>query len=279
LEAIDELIRKDNEQIMLRIALLQINAKQARNELLSGAFQELINREDRDQRIRYISQFIPLINDLVLFPDDELLKKLRTYGFSNTVIKWFTPLTDILSELDKLRNLDGVFFVLQGFLFASLTHLQLKIRNEIIESFDLHVKHGKNEESNILHKMTDNFIRKLAYNEKNNLTPKLNQAEKVLFDIIKETEYITNREFDFRSFMRDASMGEFEGGEDFFLTFKVFDTSKNKVYAALFDLVKLTYKDKEMMTQEEFENQEELSYNGSYHLYRASRVKKILLKK
>lgn len=279
MEAIDELIRQDNENISIRVSYLQKNAKQARNELFSGAFQGLSNPEDRDARIRYIIQFLPLVNALVLFPDDEIIKKLRKFGFSNTVIKWFTPIADILTELDKLRKLDGVFLVLDGFLFASLTHLQIKICNEIIESFDLHVKHGKNEESNILHKMTDNFIRKLAYNEKINQTPKLDQAEKVMYDIIKDAENVTNREFDLRSFMRVASMGEFETGKDFFLTFKVVGLSKNKVYAALFDLVKLTYKDKEMMTQEEFENQEEVSYNGSYHLYRASRVKKILLKK
>jgi len=279
LETIDQIIKQDNDSLLEQLEALKRNALKARHELINGEFRQLKNPEDKDERINYIIQFIPLIRFVVFYPDDELFEKLRGYGFSKTVLKWFTPIEKITDELIELRKMDGVFFVLNSYLFAVTAYIETKIVVEIVESFDLHVRHGKDEESNILHKNYDNLIRRREYNRSKGQKGKVDFGDSIIYHLIGSIEKQVKDEFDFKKMLLDASKGEFEQSKEFFQAFFAPEISKSKVYSALFPLLKLTYKDKELLSQEEFDDLEEVIYGGSYYKYKTARVKKILLKK
>lgn len=279
LPGVQEAINEDNSNLIKSLDELKRRAEIARNKILYDVFDPLVDSSNQDELINYVVQFIPLLCDVVFFPDDVLIEKLRGYGFSKPVLKWFTPIEDVVHELEKLRKLDGAFFVLNVYLFGYTAYIQTKVFVEAVESFGLNVKHGKNEESNILHKNYDNLIRRSEYNRTKGQKGKMDFGDRIIYHLIGSLEKQVEDEFDSKKMLLDASRGEFEPSKEFFQAFFAPEISKSKVYSALFPLLKLTYKDKEMLSQDEFDDLEEVVYGGSYYKYKAARVKKILLRK
>ena len=273
---VKEIINEDNSNVLKALEDLKSRAEKARNKILYDEFDPLVNSDDQDELINYVVQFIPLLHDVVFFPDDQLIEKLREYRFSKTVLNWFTPIEEVVNELEQLRKLEGAFFVLNGYLFACTAYIQTKVVVEAIESFGLNVKHGKNEESNILHKNYDNLFRRREYNSSKGQKGKMDFGDSIFYFFVRFVEKRVEDELDFKKMLLDASRGEFEQSKEIFQEFHAPEMSKNKVYSALFPLLKLTYKDREMLSNEEFDNLEEVIYGGSYNRYKVSRVKKIL---
>lgn len=279
LPGLEEVINKDNSNLLKSLDDLKSRAEIARNKILYDEFDQLVDSTNQDELINFVVQFIPLLRDVVFFPDDELIVKLREYGFSKPVIKWFTSIEDVCHELEELRKLEGALFVLNGYLFACAAYIQTKVVVEAIESFGLNVKHGKNEESNIVHKNFDNLIRRREYNRAKGQKGKMDFGDSIMYTVIGSLEKQREDDFDFEKMLLDASRGKFEKSKEFFQEFFAPEISKSKVYSALFPLLKLTFKDKEMLSQEEFDDLDEVTYGGSYYKYKIARVKKILLKK
>lgn len=276
MKTIDDIIAEDNKNISQHCEDLMKKAEKARKEILFGEFDLLLDHQEENQRIRYINQFLSNVTACALFPDEDLLSKLREYGFSKPVIRWFTPLSEIKYELNRLRTFNGAVFILNSYLTAIVFYLEKKMFIEIIESFDLMNKHGKNEESNILHKNIDNLFRRRKYNNEKGQIGKMNYAEQIINNLIDSINQKVKPECDLEEFMLDSTQGKYNELKQCFLAYDAPEMSKNQVYLILFPIIKLTFKDKEMLSEVEFDNLPELIYGGSYRKYQISRVKKIL---
>ncbi len=271
------IIEGDDRRLLSQIDCLKNKAEKAKAEIMNGEFEKLGDNPDQDDILFFVTQFLNFVPDCALFPDEELINKLREYGFSKPVIKWFTPLDEILYKLKQLRDIDGAFFILNSMLFAISTYIQNKILVETIESFDLIVKHGKNEESNFLHKKFDNIFRRREYNKKKRQTGKMNDEERVLNLLIQNVERRIDSRFNFEDIILNSTQGKFDAikgliSEAYFAP----KISKNEIYITLYPILKIVFKDKVMLSEAEFNNLDELLYGGSYRKYQVSRVKKIL---
>jgi hypothetical protein len=270
-------IENDEKELLALYNLFKEKAVNAKNEILTTKFDKLESDPDLDDKVYFVTQFMKCVPDFALFPDEEVIKKLKEYGFSKTVIKWFISIDDILLELKELRNIEGAFFILTSLLFALATYIQNKVLIEIIESFDLMVKHGKNEESNLLHKKFDNYFRRRNYNTKREQVGKMNYEEKVLNNFIQRIEKKISPTINFEDLLINATQGKFDAlkkliSEGYYAP----HVSKNNIYLVLFPVLKLVCIDKVMLSECEFDDLEEPLYGGSYRKYRISRVKKVL---
>lgn len=267
---------EDDQQLDLTIKEIENNAKITREKIMNGNFNHLQDTSNQDDKIKFINQFINLVPECVLFPDDELFNKLREYRFGKSVFDWFVPIENIIYEFKELRKIEESFFPLSGYLISIHDFLRTKIKCEIVESFDLGVKHGKKEESNIARKNFDNMLRRLAYHEDKNQIAELDPIELLFLLKMKSKESLINNEVDFKKNLLSAMHGNFEISKESLSTFAAFNISKNEVYFHLFPLVKLIFKDVKLYSEEEFDNLPTIIYGGSYRKYRISRVKKTL---
>ena len=273
---IEETIKKDNDDLIQQVKVLRYNAEVAKQKLHEYAFPPLKDATNRDERITYIIQFIPLIREVVLFPDNELLKKLQEYGISKPVTKWFTPIDEILNELEELKKVNGAIFFLNTYLMAARFYIEMAAIIELVESFDLQVKHGKIEESNILYKNVDNFYRRHEYNLLKGQKGKMDKGDEALSEMIDLAKKEFGNEFNLKYYLLNALKGDFFDSKELFSKFIAQEISENQVYFLLFPLLKLVYKDRELYSEEEFYELDEVIYGGSYRKYKISRVKKIL---
>ena len=270
-------IENDDKELLELYKSLKESAENAKRKILVTKFDKLENDPDLDDKIYFVTQFMKCVPDCALFPDEEVMIKLKEYGFSKAVLKWFISLDDIILELKELRKIEGAFFILNSLLFALATYIQNKVLIETIESFDLMVKHGKNEESNLLHKKLDNFFRRRSYNFNRTQVGKMNSEEKILNNYIHHVEKKIAPIINFEDLLLNATQGKFDASKKLISEgYYAPETSKNNIYLALFPLLKIVFKDKVMLSENEFDNLEEPLYGGSFRKYRISRVKKIL---
>lgn len=279
-DELDRIYREDQLKLEELIHSMRQEAEIAKTEILANQIKVPENFNDSNIRISYVSDFIGTIQKVALFSDDEILSKLREYRFSNQVIKWFTPLEEILDELERLRNLNGFLFFKKGFFMAATYYIETKVVVAMIESFDLQVKHSHNEESNILYKSFDNFFRKRKYNQNKGQMGKQDYFNLLMNKMITGYELqIKKLEPDFRDLKKiilSSAGGEFHLTRDLLSMFEVYDMKQSEVYLELFPLLKLIFKDKQLYSEEEFNELPELIYNGNYRLYKIKRVKKLL---
>lgn len=275
-DSIEEFEDENDRQLELTLREIENNAKAAREKIMNGNFNHLQDTSNQDDKINFIIQFINLVPECVLFPDDELFNKLREYRFGKSVFDWFVPIENIIYEFKELRKIEESFFPLDGYLMAIHNFLRTKIKCEIIESFDLGVKHGKKEVSNIAYKTVDNMLRRLTYHEDKNQIDELDSIELLFLLKMKSAEDQTNYEINFKKHLKSAMDGNFEISKDLFSDFYAPNISKNEVYFHLFPLVKMIFKDVKLYSEEEFDNFPPVIYDGSYRKYRISRVKKTL---
>lgn len=266
----------DDRQLELTAKEIEKNARIAKEKIMNGNFNHFQDNSNEDDKIAFVIQFVNLVPECVLFPDDELFNKLREYSFRKNIFDWFVPIENIIYEFKELRKIEYSFFPLDGYLIAIHDFLRTKIKCEIVESFELGIKHGKKEESNIARKTVDNMLRRLAYHEDKNQIAELDPIELLFLLKLKSNESLTNNELDFKKNLLSAMHGKYEISKDLSLFFSTDKISKNEVYFHLFPLVKMIFKDVKLYSEEKFDNLETVIYGGSYRKYRISRVKKIL---
>lgn len=275
-KSLEEIREEDEIELIKNYQELRLKAKVAREKIMNGKFTPLLDSSNKAEIEKYIVQFVNIVPECVFFPDEDLIKKLKEYKFSRSVLKWFTPIDLVLSELLKFRNVEDSFFPISYYLDAINCLLITKIKCEIIESFDLGLRHGKKNESNIAYKALDNMFRRLEYHENKNQIAELDPLDSLLFLKMKPIKSRINDEVDFEKIVLSAMHGNFDFIKDFFSTYFAPNISKNEVYIKLFPLIKLVFKDVEMLTEDEFNNLPNLVYGGSYRKYQVSRVKKTL---
>lgn len=269
----------DVTQYENEIKKLKHKAEIAKKTLFAEQLFQFEDNFEPDDKIEFVNQFLYFVTDLVLFPDIEIRQKLREYRFSNSTLKWFVNLEDVLFELDRLSKVDGLFFLPNSWLFAVQSHLESKVFVSIIESFELNSIYN-NKETNILFEDFSKRFRRREYNEQKGQTPKSDWFENIMNKLIDISEKASGND---KEFVKNMYLKFAQAETGFFLeilnAFHVEGIPKNKVYLELFPLFKLILKDKKLLSEDEFFQEENAPYDADYSKYKISRVKKILLKK
>ncbi len=270
---------KDVEMYFAEIEKLKRKSISARGILLTEQFDPFPNNGSQDDRMNFVVQFMPFILDLTLFPDDEVIQKLKDYRFASPTLKWMVNLDDITEEINRLSSIEGLFFMPFSFLFAIQNHLFLKFFINFLEDFELSTFYN-NQDTNILFVDLDKRIRRRVYNKKMHQTPKMDAFEKRMNEIIDELETETSDDIEFSNkYLRQTSKGNTSLFYSLIDMFHVQGQSKNKIYLELFPLLKLIMKDDELLSFEQFISTKDDKYDANYTNYQIRRVKKILQKK
>jgi hypothetical protein len=270
---------KDVEMYFAEIEKLKRKSISARGILLTEQFDPFPNNGSQDDRMNFVVQFMPFILDLTLFPDDEVIQKLKDYRFASPTLKWMVRIEEITVQINRLTEIEGLFFMPYAFLFAVKTHLSTKFLINFLEDFELSTWHN-NQETNIVFVNFDNRIRRREHNKKMQQTPKMDYFEKEMNKVLDSLE---NKTSDVPDFSNKILRQSAKGNTSWFLSlinqFGVQGISKDKVYLELFPLLKLILKDKELLSVDQYISTKEESYNANYTKYQIARVKKILQKK
>ena len=249
----------------------------AKKELLNENFSEYPMNGSIDDKSKFINQFWFLEN-LVMFPDDEVMKKLKELKFSNNSLKWFVDYNDIINEINRLNEIKGLLIFPHAYLTAINNHLQIKFFINFIEGFELNTKYN-NADTNILYKDYAERNRRFKYNEEKRQTPKMAFFEEIMYNYYNHLEKkVGNRKKSHNMILR-IYRGE---TSDFLSILNIFQNegiSKNKVYNELFPLLKIIMKDVNFLSKEEYHNKIDQFYEANYSKYKIARTKKILQKK
>lgn len=269
---------KDSELYFALIVLLKNNAIKAKQILLETEFTQFPINGSQDDKAKFVRQFIPLLLDLILFPDEEVIQKLRSYQFASPTLKWMVNLEEITFEINRLIKIEGLYFPSYAYLIIIETHLSLKFRINFTENFVSTTYN--NQDTSFLFVDFDKRIRRRDYNKKMNQIPKMDAFEKTMNEIFDDFEIITSEDADFSNKLLRQSA---KGNTSYFLSlinkFSVQGMSRDKIYRELFPLLTLIIKDKELLSFDQFISTKDDKYDANYTNYQIRRVKKILQKK
>lgn len=270
---------KDVEMYFAEIEKLKRKSISAKEILLNEEFDPFPNNGSQDDKIDFVLQFMPFIRDLTLFPDEEVIQKLKDYQFASRTLKWMVRIEEITYEINRLSEIQGLFFMPYAFLFAVEAHLSTKLLINFIEDFELSIDYN-NEETNILFVDFDKRIRRREYNKKMNQTPKMDAFEKQMNKIFDRLETATSEDEGFSNkILRQSAKGNTASFYSLMDMFYCQAISKNKIYLELFPLLKLVMKGVELLSYDQFIQTKEEFYDADYSKYQIARVKKILQKK
>lgn len=280
---------KDNENYKLNLSCFNetiLSLKQSNEEIrekfLKDNLYSLKEIEETGDVNSFLLQFFPYLSNLIFFPnDEEVISKMRTLGFGNTILKFMVDLKDIETEIRRLDQIEGLLIFPYNFLYGIINHVEIKFKIEMVEAFGLS-KIYNNSETNSIFIDSSNRIRRKDYNSSNNTLVKNSQ-----FDILmnmnidigrKLTHDLGNEKEDFDKYLRKS----LKGNTSFFINllsqFYNYGISLRKVYLELFPLIKLIRKDLDykLLTEDEFYNNDEIIFQGKYDNYKINKVKKLI---
>lgn len=270
---------EDVEKYNSEIEKLKRKSIAAKEILLNEQFDLFPNNGSQDDKIDFVLQFMPFIRDLTLFPDEEVLQKLKDYQFASHTLKWMVRIEEITYEINRLSAIEGLFFMPYAFLFAVEAHLSTKLLINFMEDFELSIRYN-NEDTNILFVDFDKRIKRRDYNKKMQQTPKMDSFEKQMNKIFDRLETATSADKGFSNkILRQSAKGNTASFYSLMDMFYCQGISKNKIYLELFPLLKLVLKDVELLSYDQFISTKEEFYDSEYTKYQIARVKKILQKK
>lgn len=257
---------------------LKKNAINAKKILLSEQFETYPENGSNDDKSAFLSQFTDIFGDLVLFPDDEVINKLKELRFSSQSLKWFVKLEDILNEIERLNNINGMNFYPYIYLHAIALHLHTKLMISSIEGFGLNVFYN-NAETNILYKLFADLFRRREYNDKKNQIAKMDYFEKQINTMVDNSEKAAGSKFLFKQLFLQHIKGN---TSQFIFLLDVFvnkEISRSKCYIELYPLLKLILKDSKFLSEEDYYASKDDKYAANYSNYKLARVKRIFQKK
>lgn len=264
---------------------LYYNSKLMKQKFISTEFNSLASDTIDKNVSSFLVQFIPFINYLIFFPDDEkVLSKLNELGFDKSPSTSMVRLEEIEKEIKRLSNIDGLLIFPFHYLVASIHILQLKFNIEFIERLGLSCTYN-NSKTNPLFVDTSNRLRRREYNEEKIHETEIKDSFELMMNAI--LDYSDNvsiklgleKEALSKNYLQMLK-GNVKIYTDLFNQFYCLSISKSRAYSELFPLLKLILKDAKLMSEKEyFDNDNDKFYDGKYEFYKISRVRKILLKK
>jgi len=266
---------KDLVKYFALIKELNEKSKASKEVFFAKTFEPFPENGNIEDKIEFLLQFFDLLPDFVLFPDEEIIKKLRELKFAKHTLKWIVKLEDITDEIDRLRRFNGLFFMPFHYLFSIQAHLVTKFLISTIEDFDFTVKRN-NQDTNILYEDIAKRFRKREYNRQLGQTQKMDSFERMMNSIINKMESAPNNNTFVKKILEQSCKGNTAVYYTQLKEFHNQGVSKRKIYLELFPLSKMIMKENDLLTKEEFLSTKEDSYDGDYSKYKIARVKKIL---
>lgn len=271
----EEDVKKYNSKIE-KLKRKSISAKEI---LLNEQFEPFPNNGSHDDKIDFVLQFMPFIRDLTLFPDEEVIQKLKDYKCASHTLRWMVRIEEIIFEINRLTKIEGLFFMPYVFLFAVEAHLSTKLLINFMEDFELSIRYN-NEDTNILFVDFDKRIRRRDYNKKMHQTPKMDAFEKQMNNLFNRLESANSADKGFSNkILRQSAKGNTASFYSLLDMFYCKGISKNKIYLELFPILKLIMKDVQLLSYDQFISTKDEFYDAEYTKYQIARVKKILQKK
>lgn len=250
----------------------------AKNILFSEQFEPYPENGSNDDKIDFLLQFIDFIGDLALFPDDGVIKKLKELRFASQSLKWFVKLEDILKEIERLKDVKGVVFSSNLYLYSIATHLYIKLIINTIEGFGLNTTYN-NAETNILNKDFAERYRRREYNDKKKQTAKMDFFERMINKMLDNFEKAFSSEVSSKQLMLQYSKGNTSTCLTSLNIFNNNGISRSKFYIELFPLIKMILKDSKFLSEEDYFAKKDDKYSAKYSNYKLARVKRIFQKK
>jgi hypothetical protein len=266
---------KDLVKYFALIKELNEKSKASKEVFFAKTFEPFPENGNIEDKIEFLLQFFDLLPDFVLFPDEEIIKKLRELKFAKHTLKWIVKLEDITDEIDRLRRFNGLFFMPFHYLFSIQAHLVTKFLISTIEDFDFTVKRN-NQDTNILYEDIAKRFRKREYNRQLGQTQKMDSFERMMNSIINKMESAPNNNTFVKKILEQSCKGNTAVYYTQLKEFHNQGVSKRKIYLELFPLLKMIMKENDLLSKEEFLSTKEDSYDGDYSKYKIARVKKIL---
>ena len=257
---------------------LRANSVNAKEILLTEKFGNYPDSATDAQKLAFVGQFQDLIQDLVMFADEEILEKLRSLGFANRTVRWMENIENIRFELDKLAEIEGLMIARVYSLKAIQLHLDTKFKTSMLEDFELTEIHNKVEKNKLSREFEKLWARRI-YRTERNIAIKLDPYEvsmNLLFDQISLNEGVD--EAAAKKLFLTLAKGDTSMLISLLGKFGCIGISERQVHLEMFPLLKMIMKDVEMLTEVDYHKKKESNYDADYTKYRISRVKKIFKK-
>ena len=257
---------------------LRANSVNAKEILLTEKFGNYPDSATDAQKLAFVGQFQDLIQDLVMFADEEILEKLRSLGFANRTLRWMVNIENIRFELDKLAEIEGLMIARVYSLKAIQLHLDTKFKTSMLEDFELTEIHNKVEKNKLSREFEKLWARRI-YRTERNIAIKLDPYEvsmNLLIDQISLNEGVD--EAAAKKLFLTLAKGDTSMLISLLGKFGCIGISERQVHLEMFPLLKMIMKDVEMLSEVDYHKKKESNYDADYTKYRISRVKKIFKK-
>jgi len=253
------------------------NCKKIREDFLSKEFFTVKSKPEINDYYSFLLQFTPYLNHLIFFfKDDDVISKLKQYGFIDPILKWMIDIKEIESEIRRLEKIEGLLIFPNIYLSACIIYVSSKFQLDTFEYFIGSVNYN-GLETNKLYVDSINRFRRRNYDLINSSKPYKDEFEYLMneqLDLL-ENKAIENGEDESKAskFILKTLNGNCGNINELF-QFSRKGISKLSVYYELFHLLKLILKEKKYKSEIEFyENDNESIYNNNYRLYRISKVR------
>lgn len=253
------------------------NCKKIREDFLSKEFYTLKSKPEINDYNSFLLQFTPYLNHLIFFSkDDEVISKLKQYGFIDQILKWMINIKEIESEIRRLENIEGLLIFPHSYLSACIMYVSSKFQLDAFVYF-IEGANYNGLETNKLYVDSINRIRRRNYNLINSSKPYKDEFEYLMneqLDLLEDKSIENGSDKSKATKFVLKTLNGNSGNINELFQFSTSGISKSRVYYELFPLLKLILKEKKYKSEIEFyENDNESIYNNNYRLYRISKVR------
>ena len=256
---------------------IQEDCKKIKIDFLSKEFYVLKEKAEIIDCYRFFLQFTPYLNQLIFFSnDDEVISKLKKFGFNYATLKWMIDSNEIESEIRRLESIEGLLIFPHSYLSACIIYVSSKFQLDAFEHF-IGNENYNGVYTNKLYVDSLNRFRRRDFSLNKNLKPYKDEFEYLMneqLDLLEKTAVDNDEEISKASKFVLKTLNGNSGNINELLQFSKSGISKSRVFYELFNLLKLILKEKKYKSEIEFyENDNELIYNYNYRLYRISKVR------
>jgi hypothetical protein len=276
-EMLKPILEKEENDFQERITSLK---KQALEEKL--AIEECEPQKLLEMRRANFPFYFELLSNtcfcLALFSGMAVTDKLTKLGVSAKVLKWFVDLEDIEEQFALLSSKDIIVLKNHALQLIHI-HLHSKIQAQMLNDYHLIIGEAENKKEEILRELRKIFRRR-EYGKtrlsrfKGDFDLEMNGQIAKIENVVKSQKKA--KKFFFNSF--DGKTEKFYLRELMDCFIRPEGMSGSQFAAAIYGLMTLLLKDenKEIMSKDEFWDQEDALYGNNYNRYLASRYKKIV---
>jgi hypothetical protein len=266
--------KNDFENLLVKI---QEDCKKIKIDFLAKEFYVLKSKPEINDCDSFFLQFTPFLNQLIFFSkDDEVISKLKKYGFNNATLKWMIDINEIESEIRRLEKIEGLLIFPHSYLSACIIYVSSKFQLDAFEHF-IGNKNHNGLYTNKLYVDSFNRFRRRNYKLINSLKPYKDEFEYLMneqLDLLEKTAIDNYEEISKASKFVLKTLNGNSGNINELFQFSKNGISNSSVYCELFNLLKLILKEKKYKSETEFfENDSISKYKNDYRLYKISKVR------